>query len=259
MPTNAADLNDRHLGEDIFIVGAGPQLNRLSREEQHFLNNSVSIGLNRTQYFFSPSYFLSAYLSECLLALLRGNSGVVLHARPKYENPLDPRLLTVRRRPLTEVHALPRTLTPDCPTLYTLKNAAIMATHLAFILGAKRIFYLGVEQNNSVHFYQDDLKFAETILSDVDELHAQGLWQCPDHKYTTYESVRRSIYRDRMELSAEPFYKDDHAGTFRLIFDQIESAGTQVFSTSSDSVIVRAGARICTIASLVAGESGERT
>lgn len=113
----ASELNSRHAGSD--IIGAGPQLNRLDGEARRFLARQVTIGLNRTQYFTALTYFLSAYCSECLLAVRKGNCDTVIHARPVYEAPLHPSFLALRRQQLADHETIPKTLDADRPTLLT--------------------------------------------------------------------------------------------------------------------------------------------
>lgn len=241
---DAVDLNGCHEGADIYIVGAGPQLNALSGGQRRFLADQITIGLNRTQYFQPLSYFLSAYFSECLLALKRRNCGVTIHARPIHAPPLHPDLLAIRRMEIGEHCDLPRMLDAASPTLFTLRNAAIMATHLAFVLGARRIFFVGVEQNNSLHYYNHQEDVRDRIIADLDDMYRSGLWQNPDHGYASYESLREGLLVSAATRAAETFYMEDHAPTFRRVFEALGACDVDVFSTTRDSVIARAGATV---------------
>jgi hypothetical protein len=238
----ASELNNRHAGSDIFIVGAGPQLNQLSSEARRFLASQVTIGLNRTQYFTDPTYFLSAYYSECLLAVRSANCGTAIHARPVYEAPLHPGFLAVRRQYLGAHETIPRMLDAACPTLLTQDNAAIMACHLALILGAKRIIFVGVEQNDSLHFYHALPDVRDRIAADLAAINMAGLWQNPDHPYGIYERVRDALNEHTAQLAERKFYKDDHTPTFRRIFAMLAEHGVPVIATTANSVVARAGA-----------------
>lgn len=244
-PVEAFDIssiNGLHQGEDIYVVGAGPQLNGLDDAQRCFLASRVTIGLNRTQYALPLSFFLSAYLSECLLAVKSGNCDTILHARPVYAAPLHRALVPLRRQRLGAHKTLPAAFDPACPTLLTLRNAAIMAAHLALILGGRRVFFVGVEQNNAFHFYQEAPAIRQRILADMESLERRGQWKNPDHAYATFESARAGLFADPEKLKTSAFYKDDHAPTFRRIFGMLAAHGVEVFSTTPDSVVARAGA-----------------
>lgn len=244
---HAADLNGRHDGSDIYIVGAGPQLNTLNGKQRRFLADQITIGLNRTQYFQPLSYFLSAYLVECLLALKCRNCGVTVHARPAYAAPLHPEVLAIRRAEIKENCDIPRVLDASLPTLFTLRNAAIMATHLALVLGAKRIFFVGVEQNNALHYYNQREDVRNQIVADLDDIYKSGLWQNPDHAYATYERLREGLLADVNVRAASPFYAEDHTSTFRRVFAALAAYNVEVFSTAEDSVVARAGAAVTSL------------
>src|SRR5262245_38147212 len=133
-------LNGRHEGATIFIVGSGPQLGSLTAQQRATLSaDAVTIGVNRTQYAIRLRYFLSAYPAEVLLARLRCPTACALHMRRAYEAPVIRGALTVGRRPFKPGAGLPvRFDDTDAPTLLTLRNVALGATHLAVILGARR-------------------------------------------------------------------------------------------------------------------------
>lgn len=243
----ASELNGRHTGSDIFIMGAGPQLNHLDREVRRFLARQVTIGLNRTQYFTALTYFLSAYYVECLLAVRKGNCETVIHARPVYEPPLHPGFLALRRQHLADHEAVPRTLDAVRPTLLTQRNAAIMACHLALVLGARRIIFVGVEQNDGLHFYHALPEVRDRIAADLAEINTGGLWQNPDHPYATYESSYNALADHPGRLAERKFYKDDHAPSFRRMFAMLAEHGVQVIATTENSVVARAGAIVSNI------------
>ncbi|CAC5345709.1 MULTISPECIES: hypothetical protein [Planktothrix] len=131
-------LNNCERGKTLFIIGAGPQINKLSDEQINFLENQAAIGVNRVQYKIKTRYFISAYPSEILLALKKiPDSSILIHIRPIMEYLFfKPNILTIKREVFDKNVGLNRFLDETNPVIFTKMNVALAATHLAFILGA---------------------------------------------------------------------------------------------------------------------------
>jgi hypothetical protein len=76
------DLQNRHAQQTVYIVGSGPSLGRLEPEWRAELANRPAIGLNRSTYLAATPYFISAYISECLLARMQHPSASCINIRP---------------------------------------------------------------------------------------------------------------------------------------------------------------------------------
>lgn len=122
-----------------------------------------------------------------------------------------------------------------------------MASHLALVLGAKRVIFVGVEQNDGLHFYQALPEVRRRIAADMAALNAAGLWQNPDHPYGTYERSRDALVEDPARLAERKFYKDDHAPALRRMFAALAEHDVRVLATTADSVVARAGAIVSSI------------
>ena len=237
----ASELNDLHSGETIFIVGAGPQLAHLVSDELRRLETRTTIGLNRATYLLCAKFFLSAYIGQVLLARMSSPTTTLLHMRPKQEPPLEPGIIAVRRdlyRPGIKLH---KTFDEKDPVLFTLRNAALGATHLALILGARRIAYVGVEQRNRVHFYHYRKDVQERILADTKKLHDYRYLDV-DHPYATHERLISKLRTSRQEEEGKAFYEESHAPAFRRYFELLSDLGIETVSTLKDSVVSDAGA-----------------
>lgn len=227
----------------MFVVGSGPQLNELSAAQIQALQQRVTIGLNRVPYLVGLRYFISAYPAEVMLAQVRMNSGTVIHFRPRYRPPIVDGTLALKRRVYEPGEDLPRRLGADEPTLLTRKNVALGATHLALVLGARRVVYIGVEQRSAAHFYDVRPELRAQMKQDLQRLDRRELFTV-DHKYATYESMIERLERDPEELRTAPFFTYEHTDTFRMYFEQLRAYGIEPVATSADCVVAEAGASI---------------
>lgn len=238
--TSFEELNGRHRGETVFIVGAGPQLASVTDTQARELERRAAIGVNLTFYRVRTRYFLSAYIGQAMLARLRMPSSTVMHMRPVYEPPLSPAIMPLRRCNFDRSVGLTSALAAPEPTLFTLRNVALGATHLAHVLGARRIAYVGIEQRNQLHYWHLMPQLVPAMQRDIESLRDVPFLTA-DHPYATYESLVRKIARMADE-SMLPFWKDSHEPSFREYFSILRAAGVSVVSTSPDSVVRDAGA-----------------
>lgn len=245
------NLNGRHRGETIFVIGAGPQLAHIPERELKELESRTTIGVNMTFYKLAPTYFLSAYIGQVILARQQVPQSTLIHMRPVYKPPLVPGTVTVQRKHFDPAVGLTNRFSGRRPTLFTKRNVALGATHLAYILGARQIAYIGVEQRNQLHFWHFDEALRDAILDEIVILRDVP-YLTIDHPYDTYENLVTLLKSTHEECRLEPFYKDSHEGTFRDYFGCLQDAGVQVLTTDPDSVVRDAGASYVPLSDLLA-------
>ena len=94
--------------------------------------------MNWTTYKLSPTFFLSAYIHHVMIAQLTAPESILLHMRPAYKPPLIPGIIPLKRKCFEPgLHTLAQEFVPPEPTLSTLNNVALAATHFAHILGGR--------------------------------------------------------------------------------------------------------------------------
>lgn len=245
------ELNGRHKGETIFLVGAAPSFNDLTFKELKALEKKTTIALNRVFYkLANVSYFMSAYFTEILIArkYLR-DSTTYIHHRGKYEPPLQKDVLTLRRKILPDdCDDIPLSLAGPEPFLYTKFNAALAATHLAAILGAKNVVFVGFEQRNLLHFYSKDGRIKQQLIKDLREVHATKTHPV-DHPIDDLKEQLDLLAIPYEELAATKYFeKSDHRLSFATYFDILRKHDIEFHSTTKDSIIVDAGARYSPLA-----------
>lgn len=251
--SSLCSLNDSHAGSTVFIVGAGPQLAATSPEQLRQLESQPVIAVNKVFYRLRPRYFLSAYIGEIMLAVRRIPSATLLHMRPVDAPPLLPGISVLRRMQFEQGMPLPRRLEAAQPTLLTRLNVALAATHLAYIMGAERIVYLGVEQRNQLHFWHFDERCRQQIREDLVSRGDPDILRI-DHPYASLSNDLEALDRPAADCM-KPFYSVDHTPTFAAYFDILRQDGVDVVATTADSVVADAGARVASLDDILAASS----
>ena len=254
-------INQRHSGETIVIFGAGPQLNSLTPPQIGLLSQWTTIGVNRTFLRVPLTYFISSYAWEVRLAQL-GSQARCFHLTKIF--PASPRLegsVGLKRSAYIPMIGLPNRLYPPVPVIYSRRNVALAATHLALIMGARRIIYIGVEQSNFLHFWQTEPDMKKWLAEEL-----QKLYQDTSFDYFSGFDRERTIGHCQEALLAEPdelrktqflaikgnrIQHQDHSDMFRIYFQILRNMGIDVIGTSADSIVCRAGARFEPLSSLL--------
>lgn len=243
-------LNGRHRGETIFIIGSGPQLASVREDLLFELNQMTTIAVNKAFFMVRPKYFLSAYIGEILLAAQQTRRTTILHMRPVYEPPLVKHVVPLRRVTFELGMELTPALDGLCPTLITKLNVALGATHLAYVLGARRIVYVGVEQKNQLHFWNFNEEARQKILAALIERGDPEILTI-DHPYATLDRDLASVNRPSDECKG-PFFQIDHTPTFKAYFDILLREGIEVIATTAQSVVADAGAQVIPLEKILA-------
>ena len=176
-----SDFNDKHLGETIYIIGCAPTLNRLTDKEIQFLNKSITIGVNFSHLKINLKYWIGGHVEQTVFAL---------------ESDLPPSVplfahIEDRTRYITQIWNSERVipvndLTPRLPltryidekqNLYGSTSIILSAIHLAYIMGASKIVYLGFEGKNALHFYTDDEIMKKETIKKIKTIMLSGIYK----------------------------------------------------------------------------------
>lgn len=243
LPENYSVWNDRHPGADIYIIGASPQLVRLSEKQVQALADAVVIGGNNTFYKIPLTYMLSAYQMEICKAAMHLPATSLIHMRLPGEAPAIPDVNVLNRAKFSPAVGLPRHITAPVPTLYTHRNQVLAMTHLAIVMGARRIIYVGVEQTNYAYFWQYDDTLRTALRRDIYKLQTQRYRDVSDpvKRQRYFESLYALLEQPVEEREKMPFL-EDLTDVFRCYFDYAKSFGVEVVATLEGSVVHNAGA-----------------
>lgn len=251
-PTSSVRLNDRHVGATVFVIGAGPQLGLVDERHIKALESRITIAVNKTFYRLRPTYFLSAYIGEMMLAVRRAPGATHLHMRPAKAPPLIPGIHSIRRREFQPDVGLPRHVDPRDPALDTKFNVALGATHLAYVMGAARVVFVGVEQRNLLHFWHTHPALRDRIRADVLERGDPDILRI-DHPHASLANDLAALDVSPQDCM-RPFFHLDHTPTFATYFRILSEAGVDVVSTTAESVVADAGARVAGLEDILGPE-----
>lgn len=251
-----AELEGAQAGATVFVCGTGPQLAELDERQRSALRRRVVIGVNDAPYGVHTHYLLSAYFNRIALARRHLDpSAHVIHMRPFVAPPLLDNTICVRRDLFDG--SLPSKLGSP-PTLRTFTNVALGATHLALILGARRVVYVGMELSTRLHFYSDDPELRRTLVQDFDRLKNEKFFGV-DHPYERHTHIRQEVYGKDAEVLRSypnPFAPYDTAAMFSRYFRALAARNVDVYTTLEDGVLQGAGATFASLDELLLEESG---
>jgi len=238
-------LEKQHVGETVFIIGAGPQLLFLTQPQMQQLSGSTAIGLNMVPYRIPTKYFLSSYVAMGVFAECeyerREYKALLLHLCCSKGMRSFGNLTPIGKRQYQGF--LERDFRGGSH-VRTSKNVALAATHLAHIMGANRIVYVGVEQNDWRHFYQYLPDVHLRAVADVEKTlrsgtdlakHLTRRWQDYRDRYLKQFALRNGNEPPRRNWGRD--------GIFAEYITTLQERGVDVIATMWDSTPRRAGAR----------------
>ncbi len=192
----SGDIENRHAGELIFVLGNGPSL-ALAAEYERELRSYTTIGVNRSFRMLKTTYLL--FLDASLWA--QESEGILGCALPVF---CPRRLHLPCFRQFDRHHARDR---KDILSehwrdgLYWSRSSAVAAINLACLFGAAQIALLGVDMRDNSHFYSEhgrNMPFlhADEILEDLwwmsRRMLEKGLrlWNCsPESAVRGFEKI----------------------------------------------------------------------
>ena len=248
-------LNDRHQGEDVYILGASPQLARLTQDQLEGLGAAVVIGGNRTYYKAPLTYLLSAYPPEIAIAGRHLDEGRLIHIKKPHQPPLNGRIVSLTRRPYCAGLGLSRHLSEPVPTLYTRRNQALAMLHLAIVMGARRVIFIGVDQSSYAYFWQYDESVRERMRSDYLDLRSDPSAARDVRSHA--ELSLQMLDQPAREREAMPYY-EDFAPILGEYVGQARAFGVEVVATLPGSVVHRAGAALASVDACLSGQAVRR-
>lgn len=220
-------------------MGCGPQLHFVGDMVLEGLKFKPTIALNNAAMKLWPRYVLSAHMGQIIMAKKQIDStGTIIHMRREPGHLVDD-VITVQRSDFRGYTGLPKRFGKPVPMLYTDQNAALAATHLAIILGAKEIVYVAIEQNNKLHFYDLNPQLRETLKAAWTELLDYPGIQADHHDEVIGPLAHLSLSPE--ELGRMPFYYKSHIPMFRRYFRILDDYGIK-YGTTASGVLTAAGA-----------------
>jgi len=187
------DFNDRHLGETVYILGCAPSLNELTEKHLEALKDEVVIGVNFSHTKVkSLNYLVTGHLDSIAYMLEYGppdttvfahKSGQTAYATEIWDNERVIPMWDLNLGPPLPRHA------DENSNIYGSCSILLSATHLAYIMGASKIVYIGFEENSQLHFYNVDRALENEIISNIEELLESKKYWNPHNYSSSWQGV----------------------------------------------------------------------
>ena len=204
------DYGDKYAGETIYILGSAPSLKDLTIEELKFLEDKTTIGANYTyEGINSLSYVISAHISPAVYLFeytqkethlfVAFNKGEKRQAFSYMEDFFwndekitifssdAPRLPLCRKKNKEDISLRGNT------------SVLLLATHLAYIMGAHQIVYIGFDERRNTHFWNGDEYLENKMQKNIRKIleskkywsenyyHQSGMWAKAHNVHKEFE------------------------------------------------------------------------
>jgi len=154
-----SSYEDMYRGKTIVIVGCGYSINNLSEYDMSLINACCSIGTNQSYIKIKSNYYMSGHFHHTAMQHKFGNGDMCFFQGEPHNFFDSDEYSDVTT--LTNINVvgdygwLPK-ITDSNFKLVGAEQIAFSATHMAYILGAKRIVYVGFDFSAQGHFYNNN-------------------------------------------------------------------------------------------------------
>jgi hypothetical protein len=246
------DFNNKHKGETIFVLGNGEELGKLTKEQLDFLKTKTTIGVNYAHLIHTPTYMISGHFSQVLYAqnfasVDKIDSFFFQGKRDGIEDFKE----DLNKTTLVDIKyfynntgmKVLREATESESYLVGAANISLSASNLAFLMGAKRVVYIGFNQKNRLHFYdlrEDMKKTLRENIAKVQKKHA-GKKRMGEINNDYRMFLEHMLPEEQLRKII--FFNPDVSPALRVLFKTMSGGGAEVISTESNSKLVDAGAK----------------
>ena len=169
-----SDFNNNHLDETIYIIGSAPSINELSEKDLEALKNKVVIGVNFSHTKVKNlDYVITGHIDSLAYALEYTPDDIPIFCHKSnhtaYATEVWNNDRVVEVFDLNMLPPLPR-LADDNNNIYGSISILLSATHLAYMMGAREIVFMGFEERSQLHFYNIDRNLESEIISNIEKL-----------------------------------------------------------------------------------------
>jgi hypothetical protein len=243
-----SDYNNLQEEDTVYIFGNSPQLAYLTDNQISELENKITVGTNASFMALESPYYIAGHMSVMFLMChyTKKPSNKIFHGEPQhfpFESAWN--VISVADKNIVGGPGyLPKPIDNSGP-LVGAENVGISATHLAFIMGAKRIVYIGFDFKNSLHFYNVDKTKFDTMKLYVEEL--LEMYNYDDFLREDINDFYLAAFRPKEEMENTPFGinhcdYESSLNKFKAYFNTMKSNGVEVISTQENNILHKAGA-----------------
>jgi len=261
------DFNNIHSGRRIYVLGTGPTLLDLKPEHvQKIEKESISIAVNFSHVLpIVPTYWIAGgHPTQVAFALehLSQETTMFFHQGPG-ETRIFPEIEQI-------VHTHDQTATAcENPVVRPVTenviigghNILLSASHLAYLMGASELVFVGFEQVNRLHFHslmeeERRLAFKDKLINmrekyrNMNNPQSCHIVECVSEILDINEDPkRRWCHFQPVEVAKSLSFKpegENHHNypIFKKYVDQFKREGIKVLTTATEGICVRAGAEV---------------
>ena len=245
------DFNDKHKGETIFIFGNDEELAGLSESQLSTLSSYTTIGVNYSHLVHIPTYMISGHFSHVLYARevsdLSKTQAIFFQGKKEGIGKFNvDKLVPIQSKYfyMDLSMEIPRRITPDKNYLVGSSNIMLSSTNLAYIMGAKRIVFIGFNQKNRSHFYDSNEDLKSEIRENI--LRIKEKYKLKDYPRMAEVNADYDMFQEHMlpleVLRKIQFFPPDISPAIKKLFDTLRANGVELISTKGHSKLVDAGA-----------------
>lgn len=257
------ELINKHSGEDIYILGNSIQLNDLTEQQIETLKTKVTIGINYAFYIINPTYLISGhpvtFLDENMGPTIKILQSAVFD-KGVHELNMDFFKDVIFVQSINILNNLPNITDAILKTTVLMgsENTTFSATHIAYLMGAKRIIYIGCDFSGKVHFYHTNEPVRNKMAN---EIHRLTRLYNMDIEYNNNFKQRYASALISLEflhnlneiaflasVSVEALIKASFGGDFTAefaeIFKLLKNNNVEPISTNKSSMLCGAGAKL---------------
>tara|TARA_R110000822_G_scaffold308800_1_gene437199 strand:- start:4601 stop:6094 length:1494 start_codon:yes stop_codon:yes gene_type:complete len=274
------DYNDKHLGEAIYILGSSTSLNGLSERDLKFLENKTTIGVNFSyEAVKSITYAISAHITPAIYLFEKSKNNIPIFvdtggqkkkaALSHIQNFFweDERVVEF----LSDTPAIPflKKSTKENISLNGNTSILLLATHLARLMGAAKIIYIGFEELVRTHFWDEKEEIEDRMVKNIREiLKSKKYWSgdsysnkpldIPHNIHKEFEELlgdsgrqgatfnltkeehNNSFYTSRGS-SQQDFIKRRNRDFFSTYVSYLNSVGIETYTLSKEGITIESG------------------
>lgn len=242
------DFNDKHLNEDIFVIGNGPSLANFTDKQLDELKDKITVGVNQSYMLLDTNYFVAGHPGYIAMSVeYNGPNTIRVYPKDRFDYWGDKDFILKTKVRVSNGN-LQKPITSN-DFMGDSRQISFSAIHLAYVLGAKRIILNGFEERNRLHFYNVIPGMKDKLLDMVDKT------------ITKYDGRNKDLIDDLNafkrkglidNLQNMPWFNTGPGiQLYKRYFEFLNSKNVEVITTVEDSIVKDAGAKFVNIEELI--------
>ena len=201
------DYNDRHAGTVIYILGSSSHLNDLSPKELEFLKGKTTIGVNFTYEGVNDlTYAVCAHIAPAVylfeharkdMPIFVANTGPRKAAFAYMQDFFWDSERIIEFSSDAPAAPLPKSQSINDISLKGNTSILLLATHLAYIMGASQIVYIGFDELKNIHFWNNSPESENKMIKNIKNiLKSKKYWHRPTYSKSNLRAIAHNVHAE---------------------------------------------------------------